>query len=52
MHDLTHLPEGAQRAALARLQEKFTPVVSVEERISSRGRSVSHVEALLDDRLA
>jgi HK97 family phage prohead protease len=52
MHDLTHLPEGAQRAALARLQEKFTPVVSVEERISSRGRSVSHVEALLDERLA
>jgi HK97 family phage prohead protease len=50
MQDLMRLPEGAQRVALARLQASFTTTASVEQQIA-RGRSLSHIEALLDDGL-
>jgi hypothetical protein len=57
--DLDHLPAGAARAAVARLQarqdvagtavaEREAQVEPTPEPPASRGRSIAHIEALLD----
>jgi HK97 family phage prohead protease len=52
--DLDHLPAGAARAAVARLQLR-SDIATIEARldtpapvVSTRGRSLAHIEALLD----
>lgn len=51
--DLDHLPAGAARAAIARLQARddltASPATSEAAETESRGRSLAHVEALLED---